>query len=322
MYVITGGAGFIGSAFVRTLNDNGITNIIIVDELGCSEKWKNLRGKSYYRYYHKDTFIDLIRNGALPYPITALVHMGACSSTTERDCDFLMRNNVDYSTTLADYAASHGTRFIYASSAATYGGGEAGYSDTAATSALRPLNPYGYSKLVFDDYMVAKNFGGAGCGLKFFNVYGPNEYHKADMQSMVVKSWRQIKQEGRVKLFRSGDSRFPDGGQKRDFIYVKDCCRVIWWLLQNPKVTGIFNLGTGTARSWNDLATAVFSALGRPVQIEYIEMPESIRSQYQNFTQAEMHKLAAAGFDCAFSSLEQGVLDYVQNHLEGPDPYF
>lgn len=322
MHVITGGAGFIGSAFIRTLNDNGVTDIIVVDELGRSDKWKNLRNKTFSAYYHKDEFIELVRRNRLPFPVTAIVHMGACSETTERDCDFLMRNNYQYSVSLAEFAASRSTRFIYASSAATYGGGETGYSDGTPAKELRPLNPYGFSKLLFDAYMERSVFGPAACGLKFFNVYGPNEYHKGDLRSMVVKGWQQAKQDKKVRLFRSSDPRFPDGGQKRDFIYVKDCCRAMWWLLNNPEVKGIFNLGSGKARSWNDLAKAVFGALKLQTQVEYIETPENIRSQYQNFTEAEMGKLAQAGFDCKFTSLEDGVRDYIQNHLERPDAYY
>jgi len=322
MYVLTGGAGFIGSVFLRTLNERGIGDIIVVDSLGSSEKWKNLRGKRFAKYYHKDEFLDLIRRDALPYKATAVIHMGACSATTEQNCDYLMRNNVDYSVTLAEYCAKKQLRFIYASSGAVYGDGSQGYSDCGDTERYHPLNGYGFSKQKFDLWIERQGFQPAACGLRFFNVYGPNEYHKGAMRSVVVKAWQQIKADGVVKLFRSNNPQFADGEQKRDFIYVKDCCAAMWWLLENSKVRGIFNLGSGSARTWNSLAKAVFDALGRSPKIEYIDMPSELRSQYQNFTQAEMNKLREAGYGQPFISLEEGIRDYVQNHLEAPTLFY
>lgn len=317
MHVVTGGAGFIGSAVVSKLNAEGINDILIVDELGHSEKWKNLLNSSYLEYFHKDDFIKLLEAGKFKGQISAVVHMGACSSTTETDMDFLMQNNFGYSMRLAKHCLESGIRFIYASSAATYGDGAQGYSDRPDDfSRLRPLNRYGYSKHLFDLWTIRNKVWDQICGLKFFNVYGPNEYHKEDMRSVVNKAYHQIKESGRVRLFKSYRPEFADGEQKRDFIYVKDCADVIWWLLNNSEVNGVFNLGTGNAESWNALASAVFSALGLQSNIEYIDMPEALRSQYQYFTQAEMLSLKQAGCPVHFRSLAEGVRDYVQNYLE------
>lgn len=315
MYVVTGGAGFIGSAFVAYLNERGIHNIVVVDELGSSARWKNLRGKHFADYFHKDEFLALL-SGKPPFGITAIIHLGACSSTTEQDCDFLMRNNYRYSVTLAEFCRSNNVRFIYASSAATYGDGAKGYSDRIQISELQPLNPYGFSKHLFDQYLQEHGPSSFAVGLKFFNVFGPNEYHKGGMVSVALRAWEQARRGEPVKLFKSYRPEYPDGEQKRDFIYVKDCCEVMWWFLQNPSQSGLFNLGTGTARSWNDLARAVCSALNRPANIQYVEMPTALREQYQYFTCAEMQKLTAAGCSYQFRSLEASVADYVQNYLE------
>ncbi len=321
MYIVTGGAGFIGSAFVSKLNSEGITDIVVVDELGSGEKWKNLRGKNFVEYIHKEEFRDMLLTESLPFDVTAIIHMGACSSTTEKDLDFLLENNLNYSKDLAEYAAEHDIRFIYASSAATYGGGEQGYSDQTPLKNLIPLNGYGFSKQLFDLHMERQEFGPKAVGLKFFNVFGPNEYHKEDMSSVVFKSWMQIKETGKVRLFKSYIPSFADGEQKRDFIYVKDCCDAMWWLLNNQEVTGVYNLGTGVARSWNDLVKAVFAALGEKPVIEYIDMPETLRNQYQYFTQADMEKFKDTGCPIEFTSLENAVKDYVVNYLEKEVPY-
>lgn len=315
MIVVTGGAGFIGSAFISKLNAQGVRDIIVVDEMGSSLRWKNLLGKSFVEYVHKNYFLEQVRSAALPKAITAIIHLGACSSTTETDVEFLMENNYRYSIALAEYAAARDIHFIYASSAATYGDGAQGYSDESELISLRPLNAYGYSKYLFDLHMLRMGFP-KSVGLKFFNVFGPNEYHKADMRSMVVKAHQQIKANGSVKLFKSARSDYKDGEQKRDFIYVKDCSDVLWWLLQNPAVTGIYNLGSGKARTWNDLVRSVFSALKLAPSIQYIDMPDEVKNQYQYFTEATMQKLKATGCPLPKHSLEDSIEDYVRNFLE------
>lgn len=315
MIIVTGGAGFIGSAFVWKLNSEGIDDIIIVDKLGASEKWRNLVNRHFLDYIHKDKFLNILCENRLTN-ISAIIHMGACSSTTERDADYLMENNYGYSKALAEWACQNNVRFIYASSAATYGDGSRTFSDDDATTAtLQPLNMYGYSKHLFDLWALRNRLSGKITGIKFFNVFGPNEYHKGDMVSVVFKAFHQIVETGRVKLFKSYRNEYRDGEQMRDFVYVLDCVNIMWWFLQHPEATGIFNLGSGTARTWNDLAKAVFSALGRKTLIEYIEMPESIRDRYQYFSEARMEKLASAGCSLKFRSLEDAVHDYVVNYL-------
>ncbi|MBW2036488.1 MAG: ADP-glyceromanno-heptose 6-epimerase [Deltaproteobacteria bacterium] len=315
MIIVTGGAGFIGSAFVWKLNSEGIDDIIIVDKLGASEKWRNLVNRHFLDYIHKDKFLNILCENRLTN-ISAIIHMGACSSTTERDADYLMENNYGYSKALAEWACKNNVRFIYASSAATYGDGSRTFSDDDATTAtLQPLNMYGYSKHLFDLWALRNRLSGKITGIKFFNVFGPNEYHKGDMVSVVFKAFHQIVETGRVKLFKSYRNEYRDGEQMRDFVYVLDCVNIMWWFLQHPEATGIFNLGSGTARTWNDLAKAVFSALGRKTLIEYIEMPESIRDRYQYFSEARMEKLASAGCSLKFRSLEDAVHDYVVNYL-------
>lgn len=317
MIVITGGAGFIGSAFLAKLNQQNISDVLVVDELGTTEKWKNLVGKQFNDYLHKEKFLTSLEAEQFT-KIDAIVHMGANSSTTERDVEHLMENNFHYTMRLAEWSMKHKVRFMYASSAATYGGGEFGFSDDqdAVTKQLRPLNAYGYSKQLFDLWAMQHKITDKIVGIKFFNVFGPNEYHKGDMKSLVCKAYYQIQQTGTVKLFKSYRPEYADGEQVRDFVYVKDCNKVLWWLLNTPSVNGIYNLGTGKARSWNALATAIFSALDLPPKIEYIEMPESIRGAYQYHTEATMKKLyGLAGCKIEFRSLEDSVKDYVQNYL-------
>ncbi len=323
MYIVTGGAGFIGSAFVWKLNEEGIDDILVVDHLGESEKWKNLVNRRYSDYVHKEDFWHMLDEDALHgEKIEAVVHLGACSSTTERNADYLMDNNFHYTCTLAQWAANHGIRFIYASSAATYGNGSQGFADDREGIAkLRPINMYGYSKQLFDLWAIRQGLLDRLAGIKFFNVFGPNEYHKDDMASVIFKSFHQIRETGRVQLFKSYHPDYADGGQMRDFVYVKDCVNILWELVQNPEVNGIFNLGTGKARTWNDLVNSVFAAMGLPSRIEYIDMPESLRGQYQYFTEARMDKLRAAGLEATFSPLEDSVADYVRNHLQAADPH-
>lgn len=322
MIIVTGGAGFIGSAFVWKLNQEDIDNIIIVDQLGTDDKWKNLVNLRFVNYVHKDDFLEMIDTDSLPFEVDAIIHMGACSSTTERDADYLWHNNYVYTNLLAQWAIEHNVRFIYASSAATYGDGTKGFSDNHKTiSELKPINMYGYSKQIFDLWVLRQKLESKVAGIKFFNVFGPNEYHKGDMSSVIFKAFHQIRETGKVKLFKSYKKDYKDGGQMRDFVYVKDCVNVMWWLFNNPKANGIFNLGTGKARTWNDLIKAVFTAMKKKTNIEYIAMPEALRNQYQYFTEAEMSKLKKAGCPVKFSSLEDSVRDYVTKYLQKSDPH-
>lgn len=323
MIIVTGGAGFIGSAFISKLNAEGVNDIIVVDELKSDNKWHNLNGKLFYDYINKDKFIKLIEDGDLTIRVDAIVHMGACSSTTETDGEYMMANNYSYTKTLADWAINKNIRFIYASSAATYGDGSNDYIDNdQILPKLRPLNLYGFSKHAFD--LCAMQTGALKriCGLKFFNVYGPNEYHKGDMASVAYKGYKSIKETGKIKLFKSHDPLYKDGEFYRDFVYVKDCVDVMWWLLQKRRVTGLFNLGTGKAATWNELANALFKAMEVTPNIEYIDMPTSIRSQYQYRTEASMEKLKKAGCQIQFRDIESGVDDYVKQHLSCTDIYY
>ncbi|MFP4446116.1 MAG: ADP-glyceromanno-heptose 6-epimerase [Desulfosudaceae bacterium] len=321
MYIVTGGAGFIGSAVIWEMNQAGIDEILVVDHLGHSDKWKNLVNRLYLDYIHKDEFLDKLCQGGFD-DIQAIIHLGACSSTTETDADYLMENNFHYSKSLAQFALLRDIRFINASSAATYGDGTAGFSDDVERLAqLLPLNMYGYSKHLFDLWAYRTDALARLVSLKFFNVFGPNEYHKADMCSVVYKAFGQVGQTGRLRLFKSYLSEYPDGGQMRDFVYVKDCARIIAWLLENPGVNGLFNVGTGRARTWNDLAAAVFTAMGKPLDIEYIDMPDTLRDRYQYYTEAKMDKLASVGSPVTMTPLEEAVDDYINGYLTQVDPY-
>ncbi len=322
MILVTGGAGFIGSAFVWKLNTLGRTDLLVSDVLDTTDKWKNLVNRRFADYLDHQELLSRVRAGTLPTGITAVVHMGACSSTTERDSAYLMENNTHYTQVLAEWALAKHVRFLYASSGATYGDGSQGYSDADEVSLrLKPLNMYGYSKQLFDLWALRTGAVRSIAGLKFFNVYGPNEYHKGDMRSVVHKAFGQVRETGAVKLFRSYRPDVADGEQVRDFVYVKDAVEVMAWLLEHPAVNGIFNVGTGRARTWNDLARAVFAALGRPPKIEYVEMPETLRDHYQYRTEADLGKLKGAGYGTPFHTLEDGVKDYVQNYLSKDDPY-
>ncbi len=315
MIVVTGGAGFIGSAMVAKLNEKNVHDILVVDELGVSEKWKNLVGKRFTDYLHKDAFIEALTSNALP-KIDAIIHMGANSSTTEKDVEHLMENNYRYTRILTEWSIKKKSRFIYASSGATYGDGNFGFNDDDDTSVkLAPLNAYGYSKQILDLWLLQNKLENKVVGIKFFNVFGPNEYHKGDMKSLVCKAYYQIEEIGKIKLFKSHKPEYKDGEQVRDFVYIKDCTEVIWWMLNNHAVNGIFNLGTGKARTWNDLARAIFASLNQTPNIEYIEMPEQIRNAYQYRTEASIKKLQTAGCPVQFRSLEESVKDYVLNYL-------
>ncbi len=316
MIIVTGGAGFIGSAVVWRLNQLGEDNIVIVDRLGESEKWKNLVGLKYADIFHKENFIDMVLDDTAPFQVEAVIHLGACSSTTQKDADYLLHNNFKYSQALAEYTLEKGGRFVYASSAATYGDGSKGYiDDESKLNELQPLNMYGYSKHMFDLWAQREGIASEIVGLKYFNVYGPNEYHKADMRSVIHKAFGQIKETGKVKLFKSYKPEYKDGEQMRDFIYVKDAVDITLHFLQNKNVNGLFNVGTGKARSWVDLVTELFNAMDVPLNIEFIEMPETLKEKYQYFTEANIDKLRNAGYDKPISSIEEGVTDYVQNYL-------
>ena len=315
--VVTGGAGFIGSAIVWALNRRGVDEILLVDELECDEKWKNLVPLRFADYLEKDVLRKMIaeNSGALSQ-IDAIFHMGACSSTTETDASYLADNNYQYTKELAEFAVSRSIRFIYASSAATYGDGSNGYrDDEGSLEILRPLNMYGYSKQMFDLWAKRRGLLKKIVGLKFTNIYGPNEWHKGDMRSLVCKAYDQICETGELKLFKSHRDDYADGEQKRDFLYVKDAVDMALFFLDHPKVNGIFNVGSGKAETWNALAAAIFAAMNLPVKINYIDMPEQLRDKYQYHTQADMSKIGAAGYDKPPTPLVEAVRDYVVNHL-------
>jgi len=313
MIIVTGAAGFIGSCIVSRLNQEGINNIITVDVLRENDKWKNLRNLDFDDYLDRDKLLPFLQKST---GVEAIIHMGACSATTERDSGYLMENNYRYSLHLAEWAAANNVRFIYASSAATYGMGECGYDDDESRlQELNPMNMYGYSKQLFDLKARRQGWLDKIAGLKFFNVFGPNEYFKGDMASVIFKAFNQIKENGNVKLFKSHRPDYEDGGQLRDFVYVKDAVDIVYFLLKNSDVNGIFNAGTGRARNFEDLVNSTFSAMGLEPNIKYIDMPEHLRDRYQYYTQAEMEKIKSAGYKKEFYSLEEGIKDYVQNYL-------
>lgn len=316
MIVVTGGAGFIGSAIVWRLNQLGIDNIIIVDRLGESEKWNNLIGLKYADIYHKDEYIELVAEDSIPFQVKAVLHLGACSSTTEKDADYLLYNNFKYTQTLATYCLEKEIRFIYASSAATYGNGANGYlDDENALDTLVPLNMYGYSKHMFDLWAKREEILDEIVGIKYFNVFGPNEYHKDDMRSVIHKAYGQIKETGKVKLFKSYNSEYEDGKQMRDFIYVKDAVDMTLHFLENKDLNGLYNVGTGKARTWVDLVSSIFKAMDLEPNIEFIDMPEHLKSKYQYFTEAKIDKIRSSGYDKEITSLEVSVDDYVKEFL-------
>ena len=314
MIIVTGGAGFIGSCIVRTLNDAGIEDIVIVDNIVSTDKWMNMRNKKYLKYVNKHDFLAKL----LEYEdVQAIIHMGACSSTTERNFDYLWNNNFEFTKALWNYCAEKQISFIYASSAATYGDGEQGFDDKMDIDLLRPLNGYGYSKQLFDQWVKHQTtvYPKQHVGLKFFNVYGPNEYYKGSMASMIFHGFNQIKADGEIRLFKSCNPSYKDGGQLRDFVYVKDICAVIKWFMDNPDKSGLYNLGTGRAQSFRELAEATFHALELEPNIRYIDIPEQLRDKYQYFTKAEMGKLRESGYGAEFMDLEAGAKDYVQEYL-------
>lgn len=326
MYLVTGGAGMIGSNIVAEIVGAG-HDIVVCDRFHEDERWRNLVHHDVADIIMPEALLAwLDRRGA---ELRGIVHMGAISATTETDVDAIVRNNIRLTLDLWDWCTANGVPLIYASSAATYGNGSAGFDDvfkSAALARLVPLNAYGWSKH-FVDRRIARIIANGGptppqwVGLKFFNVYGPNEYHKDTMKSVVAQNAARIADGEPLKLFRSYQPGYGDGGQVRDFVYVKDCARVVSWLLANRHVSGLFNCGTGRARSWLDLGSALFAALGLPERIEFIDMPEQLRGKYQYFTQAQMGRLVAAGYTTPFTALEDGVTDYVRTYLRTPDPY-
>jgi ADP-L-glycero-D-manno-heptose 6-epimerase len=321
MWVITGGAGFVGSVLLWKLNQEGLDDLLVVDRLETSEKWKNLRSCRFRDYLEADDFLQKLETGKLA-KIKGIVHLGACSTTTENNASLLIQNNFEYTKRVAQWTLRKKVRFVYASSAATYGDGRFGYStDDATTQKLLPLNMYGYSKQLFDLWALRQGVLKRIVGIKFFNIYGPNEYHKGDMRSVVVKAFHQIQKEGKARLFRSYWPDFKDGEQKRDFLYAKDAVDVIYEFMTKKSYGGLYNVGSGQARTWNDLVRAIFAALGKSPRIDYVEMPEDLRSRYQYHTEADMSWRAKLKNGKPFRSLEDGVRDYVQNYLATEDPY-
>lgn len=325
MILVTGGAGFIGSNICADLEAAGHRALVVADTLGHDDKWRNIAKRGLSDVIAPEEIEPWLSGRRR---LDGIVHMGAISSTTARDGDAVLRTNFRLSCRLWDFCAATGTPLVYASSAATYGDGAGGFDDDAAPEALarlRPLNLYGWSKHLFDRWAVARAAEGHAppqwAGLKFFNVFGPNENHKGDMRSLVAKTAPRIAAGERIGLFRSHRPGIADGAQSRDFVSVKDCSAVVLWLLAHPEVSGLFNLGTGRARSFRDLVLATGRALGVAVGIDYVDMPEAIRDQYQYFTEARMDRLRAAGFTRPFASLEDAVADYVCHHIMAADPY-
>jgi ADP-L-glycero-D-manno-heptose 6-epimerase len=314
--IVTGAAGFIGRNIVEMLNRRGHENLLLVDHLGNDEKWKNLVGLKYEDLLQPPQFLDLVIGDKLS-PASVCIHEGACSATTEKNADYLLENNYRFTRLLCEWSLRHKTRFVYASSAATYGDGALGYNDDdAVTPKLQPLNMYGYSKHMFDLWALQNGLLDKIVGLKYFNVYGPYEDHKGDMRSLVQKAYHQIKSKGYIELFKSYHPDYQDGEQKRDFVYVRDAAKVTLHFALDTKAGGLYNCGAGQARTWVDLAKALFSAMNLKPDIRFIEMPEILQGKYQYFTQADEKKLqTAGGYKHPFASIEEGVADYVRTHL-------
>ena len=314
LVVVTGGAGFIGSGVLRVLNDRGIDSIVVADDLGDDGKWKNLVGKRFIEVIPPFELLDWLEGKESE--VDAIIHLGACSDTLEMNASYLLENNTRFSMRLAEWALKHEKRFIYASSAATYGMGEEGFSDNEELlERLKPLNMYGYSKHLFDLWLKQEGALDSVVGLKYFNVFGPNEQHKGRMASAVYKLLPTIQNEKKIQLFKTLDkTRCADGEQRRDFIYVKDAARMTCDFLNNA-ACGIFNIGTGIANTWNDLAKAMFKALDLEPNISYIEMPEQLSKQYQDYTKAETEKITKLGLNTSLFSLDEAVLDYVNHYL-------
>ena len=327
MIIVTGGAGFIGSNLVKELETRGARDIVVCDLLGDDDKWKNIAKRELADIVPPDDLPEFLNDNS--DDIETVFHMGAVSATTERDADLIVRSNIRLSLDLWDWCAANEAALIYASSAATYGDGDEGFDGKDGIddlARLRPMNAYGWSKHAFDR-RVARIVSENGprpphwAGLKFFNVYGPNEYHKGGQISVALKNFREIEETGKAVLFRSHNPDYPDGGQKRDFVWVGDCVDIALWLAENPSVQGIFNVGTGEARAFADLAHSVFAAMGREPDIEFVDTPEAIRDRYQYFTEADMSRLRDAGYDRTATRLEDGVGRYVRDYLMTADRY-
>jgi len=310
--ILTGGSGFIGSCFLQYLNKKGIKDILVVDNL-TEEKKKNLAGKKYSEFYQKDEFISKIEEKKIDKNFDLIIHLGACTNTREQNVEYIIKNNFIYSKKLALFSLKNDIRFIYGSSASTYGREEKNFSDDEKNiENLVPTNLYGLSKQIFDIWVVSNKFNDKFVGLKFFNVYGPNEEHKKDMRSIISKGYRQIKETGKIRLFKSYRKEYKDGEQKRDFVYVMDVCDVIWFFIENKNKNGIYNVGTGKARSFNEVARLLFKYMDKKENIEYFEMPEDVKNYYQYFTQANIEKLERAGYRKKFTDIEDGIKEYVK----------
>lgn len=327
MIIVTGGAGFIGSNIVAELEKQGYKDIVVIDWLGCEDKWKNIAKRELAAIITPEHTFEYINNHR--NEIQAIIHMGAISTTTEKDADLIIQSNFQLSWDLWCFCRDNNKQFIYASSAATYGDGSLGFNDNDELehlNRLRPLNPYGWSKALFDRKIAReikenRRTPKQYVGLKFFNVYGPNEYHKGGQKSVVAHIFPLVKENKEVKLFKSYNSQYADGQQLRDFVYVKDCVAVIMWLLKNPRISGLFNVGTGEARSFYDLAKATWHAMNKEAIIGFKDMPEELKGKYQYYTQADLTKLRAFGYSKPITSLEDGIKDYVQNYLNNEDAY-
>lgn len=315
--LVTGAGGFIGSAIVHELNRRGLSQILVTDFLGEDSKWRNLLPLDFEDYVQADDFLTGIEGDPEHFgKFSAVFHLGACSSTTVTDADYVLENNYSYTKTLCRWALAQGARFVYASSAATYGDGSAGMDDRNENLRIyRPLNLYGYSKQLFDLYAWREEILPEIVGIKYFNVFGPNEFHKADMRSLVCKAYEQICSTGKIRLFKSYKPEYADGCQMRDFVYVKDAVNMTLHLAETEDAGGLFNIGSGVARTWVDLANSLFSALGKTPQIEFIDMPDSIRDQYQYFTCADISKIRDTGYTSPTTALEDAVRDYAVNYL-------
>lgn len=313
--IVTGGAGFIGSNLVTVLNSRGENDILIVDHINDPRKKQNLDALQYTQYMDKREFLEALQNGDIPQP-KVVFHLGACTSTMENNKDYLYENNFLYTTELCLWSVKYGARFVYASSASVYGDGALGFSDDEKLIfRLQPLNPYAWSKYLFDKWALDEGLLKTIVGIRYFNVYGPREDHKEEMRSVVNKAYTEICSTGKLRLFKSYRQEYKDGEQKRDFIYVKDAVDVTLYLAEQKKLAGIFNCGTGVPRTWLNLAHAVFKAMSCEPNIVFIDMPEQIRDKYQYHTSAELTKLRASGYKKKFTSLEEGVQEYVQNWL-------
>ncbi len=327
MIIVTGGAGFIGSNIVAALEKAGKKDIVVVDCLGTDDKWRNIAKRELCAIVQPEGIFDYLEDHE--EEIEAIIHMGAISATTETDADLIINTNFALSWALWEFCVHNGKQFIYASSAATYGDGAMGFDDNPESehvNALRPLNAYGWSKALFDRKVAREVREGRHtppqyAGLKFFNVYGPNEYHKGGQKSVVAHIWPKVKENETVELFKSYHPDYKDGWQLRDFVWVGDCVNVVLWLLDHPEVSGLFNVGTGEARSFYDLAKAAFTAMGLPEKIAFKDMPEALKGKYQYYTQADLTRLRAAGYTAPMTSLEEGVRQYVQDYLNKEDSY-